>query len=179
MSEGKNIERAKVIESPEDLRAIRTVIAYARRVPIPLIQQQMGVSRAQVYRDLKRGREILGIEAAQVIPDLFLQSDDIIREAWAQFNSIDHLTDESGKPLSTATKSARRMAILAQINSFLMTRTQVARLLMVRQTSITAVPTDDGTAIQVRRESKTINELMEGLRREGKIGATNCSSIQS
>jgi hypothetical protein len=166
-----------VIESREDLRAIRTVIAYARRLPIPLIEQQTGVSRAQVYRDIKRGREILGIDLSQLVTDLFILSDDIIREAWAQYTSIDNLTDETGKPLSTSAKNARKMAILAQINSFLMTRVQTSRLLASSRTTITTFPTERGPAIQVKRDTKTVDELMDELRREGKLGTNVSSSV--
>ena len=68
-------------------------------------------------------------------------------------------------------------SVRTHINQLLQTRIQAAKLLMPKSetTTITAIPTQAGLATRVKRETKTVTQLMEELGKEGKLGGSNVS----
>ena len=166
-----------LVETPDDIRAIQALSLYARRLPVPLIGQQLGVSRATAYRLIDHGKQLVGPVLTETVLKTLLLSDDLIRQSFLQLQEIDNMIDDEGKPVSQIAKQVAKQAITNQINQFLQTQLKAVQVSQPKSESVTveSVQTEQGTGtrITLKRESKTVTELMEELRKEGKFENTS------
>lgn len=70
-----------LVETPDDIRALQALSLYGRRLPIPLIQQQLDVSRATAYRLIAHGKKLVHLDPKDAIPKAILLLDEFIRES--------------------------------------------------------------------------------------------------
>lgn len=163
-------KKGQLLETAQDLKALRALSLYGRRLPLPLIQESLGVKRAQAYNLIKRGREVVGIEEHDVIPKTILLMDDLIRDAFVQIQDLEqNPTDEDGKPLSKPAVNAAKNAVKAQINSFVMTQLQAAKLALTPTgitTTAAIISLKEGVAMRLKEEPKSVKQLMEEIERE-------------
>lgn len=161
-----------LVVAKEDVRAVNVFICKIRGLPVPAIQEQFRIGRAQVYRDIAKGKEIFGLEPDQLVPDLVLLSGDVIREAYSELGSVDNMRNEDGKPLSGPAKNAVRMNILRHIDQFLANKRETVKLLTGQQTPETQLNVQvnayPGQA-KIIREERSFQQIVDELAREGKI----------
>ena len=148
-----------LVETEDDIRALRALGLYGRRLPLPLIQQ-LGVSRATAYRLIRRGKALIRLESDDALPKVFLLSDDLIRECLIQYQQV-----ENNSELTIAQKISLKAAILAQINAFLQTQIRATQAMTPKSETISVQTVESqegrGTRIIVKREQpKLASELL-------------------
>lgn len=148
-------------------RAIQTAILKARGMPVPLICQQQQISHATLYRDLEDAKRLFHIEHEELPDELLFQSSDMLREAWQHYQDAQEQRRKAELELGEAqTKETKQAALgkvlgakgdehyyFTMIANLFNSRVNAAKLVFGQTTTVSVVPTQYGTAVQLKRET--------------------------
>lgn len=143
-------------------------------MPVTLIERTQGVSRATVYNDIARARQIFRLDES-FSRDLFFETSESLREAWQNYQNADNRlrTANIEIPERTALET-QKSTYLGMIDKMLRTRIEAAKLLIPKTETLSVetvkTETGEGVRFELKRESKNVGVLLEELRKEGKIG---------
>lgn len=162
-------EPFNIVETQHDVTALRAMSLHAKRMPVPLIAQQMNVSPRTIRRYIQHARELLKEDPVWMIHDFLAMNDDLIRETWIRFQNL-----ERNEELKEPTKESVRAELLQMVNNLMRTRWEAIKALAgVGEKSVTAtiLKTAEGFAMQLKEEPKSVKTLMDEIEAEAKAKA--------